>query len=372
MLAAPGMEKPPIFQPMGYEEALHKSSGERTWLLVDATAAWCPPCKQMDKTTWRDPAVAAWLAGRGLAIQVDVDADEPLARRLEIRAMPTVIAYKDGVERDRVTGFMNGAGLVAWLEGLERGETAVDQLRRSVVDPERDMGGRLDVAQALLRARRFDEATDEMVWLWNNIARVEPGMEGVRVSFMAGDIEELVGQHEPARTRFAEIRERTGALADAGASGSAQARFDWMVLNEILADTERTVDWFDTVKGNPRYAALLEQMAHRLIPLLTERHRLADIGRLYADPVAHLVRSHQMTKPPQSLTAATGGAPSEMLDKIQGLLARRFREDSVLLVAALRAAGRVSEGAAVEREALRLDGSAEMQAAMRNGRATTN
>jgi hypothetical protein len=229
------------------------------------------------------------------------------------------------------------------------------------------MGGRLDVAQALLRARRFDEATEEMVWLWNNIARVEPGMEGVRVSFMAGDIEELVGQHAAARTRFTDIRQRTAALAEAGASAAGEARLDWMVLNEILGDNARTLDWFDAVKADARYAALLEQVAHRLIPLLTERQRLADIGRLYADPVAHLVRNHQITKPPESLAAATGGVPSEMLDKIQGMLARRFREDSALLVASLRAAGRPGEASAVENEARRLDSSAEMQAALRQG-----
>jgi hypothetical protein len=126
------------------------------------------------------------------------------------------------------------------------------------------------------------------------------------------------------------------------------------------------------VKGDPGYAPLLEQMAHRLVPLLVERQRLADIGRLHADPVAHLVHSHQITKPPESLAAATGGPPSEMLDKIQGMLARRFREDSALLVAGLRAAGRLVEAAAVEREAQRLDDSAEMQAALRNGRGESN
>jgi thiol-disulfide isomerase/thioredoxin len=363
------MEKPPIFESLELAEAMQRAAAAGRWLLVDATAAWCPPCKQMDRNTWRDGAVVAWVDGHALAVQVDVDVEEELAAKLEIRSMPTVIAFRDGTEQDRISGYRSPAGLLAWLQGLERGETALDQLRRAVADPERDMHGRLNVAQALLRGGRYDEATDELAWLWGNIARVEPGMDGVRVSFMAGDIEQLVGEHPPARDRFTEIRDRTTALADAGAAAALQARLDWMVLNEILGDPDRTAHWFDGVKDDPEYAPLLEQVAHRLIPLLRARDRLEDIGRLYKDPVAHLVRNHQMTQPPSGVAAGPEvpeGVPADVLDKIRGMLAQRFREDAALLLASLRAAGRDTDASAVEREALRLDTSAEMVTALRD------
>ena len=53
----------------------------------------------MDKITWRDADVARWFDDHALAVQVDVDAEADLARKLEIRAMPTVIAFKDAVRR---------------------------------------------------------------------------------------------------------------------------------------------------------------------------------------------------------------------------------------------------------------------------------
>src|SRR5882672_5813919 len=98
-----------------------------------------------------------------------------------------------------------------------------------------EMSRRLDAAEDLSKAGRHDEATAEFVWLWENIDRVEPGMEGVRVSFMAKNIRELVDKHEAARVRFAAIRDRAASLADIDLT-TARLRFDWIVLNEILSE----------------------------------------------------------------------------------------------------------------------------------------
>ncbi|HEV8167296.1 MAG TPA: thioredoxin family protein, partial [Actinomycetota bacterium] len=279
------LEKPPLFAAEGLAAAGARALEAGRWLIVDATARWCQPCKLMDRTTWRDPGVEAWIAGHAVAIQVDVDADEAIARELAIGAMPTVIAIREGKEQDRVVGYRTAAALLEWLSGLERGESSIDQLRRSIPDPDRDMQGRLRVAQALLHARRLDEAASEYVWLWHNIARVEPGMLGVRVSFMAGAIATLVEQHDGARAQFTALRD--GAEAQAGRDrADRDARFDWLVLNEVLGDDERTVAWFDAVKHDPSQADVVEHAAHRLVPKLEERERWADIGRIYRDPLA--------------------------------------------------------------------------------------
>jgi len=342
--AAP--EKPPLFAAEGLAAAGARALAAGRWLILDATARWCQPCKLMDRTTWRDPGVEAWIAAHAVAIQVDVDAEEDAARELAIGAMPTVIAFRDGKEQDRVVGYRTAAALLQWLAGLERGESSIDQLRRSVPDPERDMQGRLRLAQALLHARRLDEAAGEYVWLWHNIARVEPGMRGVRVSFMASAIATLVDQHAGARAQFTAIRD--GAEAQAGRDGADRdARYDWLVLNEVLGDDERTVAWFDAVKVDAVQADVVEQVAHRLVPKLQQRERWADIGRIYRDPLAELRSAHELIDP-------EGVAP-EMVEQIRGFMTESFRKKAALLVTSLRAAGRNEEAAAVETEALRLD-----------------
>jgi thiol-disulfide isomerase/thioredoxin len=348
--------RPPGFRSESFAEAKKDAEATGVWLIVDAAAEWCAPCKQMDAGTWRDTGVVRWLEDHAIAVQVDVDAESELAKQLEIRSMPTIIAFKGGEEKDRIVGYRDPKGLLVWLEGLARGETDLDQVRKSVVDPTSDMRGRLALARTLLRTGRREEATEELVWLWQNIARVEPAMSGVRVSYLARDIKTLIQSHAPARARFLQIREELDDLLNAGATAS---RFDWIVLNEMLGAQEQTLAWFDAVKNDPGSAGTIDHCAHRLIDLLVERERWVDIGRLYRDPVAVLTRDHGMTTPPMGASV-----PTEMLASLREMMARRFRQRAALLLRCLRAAGRGTEAEALEAEALRLDSTHEMMKAL--------
>jgi thiol-disulfide isomerase/thioredoxin len=350
------MEKPSVFQPGSFAEAMARAKETGRWLVVDATAEWCGPCKQMDKVTWRDDGVVSWIGEHGAAIQVDVDAEQAVAKQLEIRAMPTVIAFKDGEEKDRVVGFRDPKGLLGWLRGLERGETDLDRVRQEVAASGGDMQQRLRFAQTLLQSGRRDEATDELVWLWDNIAQVEPSMTGVRLSFMARDIETLAAVHPPARERFARIRDELETSPDKRLD--ANARLDWVVLNGTLGDDDRTVAWHDAVKDDAAAAPALERCSLHLIELLQKRGRWADIGRLHRDPVAELARHHRITELPAA------GLPEEMRAHLVEAMARHFQARAGLMVRSLRAAGRSADAEAVEREAARLDPSPEMQRAL--------
>jgi hypothetical protein len=238
-----------------------------------------------------------------------------------------------------------------------------------------EMSRRLDAAEELSKAGRHDEATTEFVWLWENIDRVEPSMEGVRVSFMANEIRALVDKHDAARARFASIRDQAASLADADLT-TARLRFDWIVLNEILSEPERTLAWFDGVKGDERYAFVLDRCAFRLLKLLQERGRFGDIGRLYKDPVRTLVKQHRARLPPPGITAEPGPDVSDtvrplmrqMLQMLLDQLPKEVIEDAALMIKCLLAAGRTAEADAVEREARRIDSSEEMRAALEKAR----
>src|SRR6185295_14207917 len=109
---------PPVFSDLSFDDALAKSKDQKKIFLVDATASWCQPCQHMDRTTWVDGNVIAAIGERAIAIQFDVDEHQELAKKLSVRAMPTVIAFKGGEEIDRITGVRAPAAFVAWLEGL--------------------------------------------------------------------------------------------------------------------------------------------------------------------------------------------------------------------------------------------------------------
>ena len=57
---------PPVFDQRPYAAARKAAQAGKKWFVVQATATWCLPCKQMDKTTWRDEAVVLWLRANAM------------------------------------------------------------------------------------------------------------------------------------------------------------------------------------------------------------------------------------------------------------------------------------------------------------------
>jgi thioredoxin 1 len=69
-------------------------------VLVDFTAAWCPPCRVMK------PVLADLAADRDdlRIVQLDVDADQRTAAEYGVLSMPTFILFRDGREVKRLIG----------------------------------------------------------------------------------------------------------------------------------------------------------------------------------------------------------------------------------------------------------------------------
>jgi hypothetical protein len=162
------------------------------------------------------------------------------------------------------------------------------------------------------------------------------------------------------------MRDASEAALQAGDAG--EARLDWMVLNEIVGQAERTLTWFDAIAVADLPDAFLAQCIPRLVPLLRRRGRWAEIGRLFRDPLAKLREDHATLVRANAASANQRGfrgmSPQDLMNDL-------FREQTHILVRSLRAAGRSDEAAAIAREALALDDSPEMHDAVAASAATT-
>ncbi len=82
-------------------------------VLVDFVARWCAPCRAMAPIIER---LAADNAGRLKVVTVDTDESPRIAQRYGVRAVPTVLVFRNG---DKTTGHLGTATKEKLLSLLE-------------------------------------------------------------------------------------------------------------------------------------------------------------------------------------------------------------------------------------------------------------
>lgn len=107
-----------LFTDLSYADARSKANEEGKLFVVKATAVWCGPCKLMEKTTWVDENVVAFVNDNVIAYSLDVDKEPAIKQQLGIRAMPTIVVFEDGEEKARVIGYQDAENMLAWLQSL--------------------------------------------------------------------------------------------------------------------------------------------------------------------------------------------------------------------------------------------------------------
>ena len=84
-------------------------------VLVDFWAEWCGPCKMIAPIL---DEIAKEKAGAVKVGKVNVDENQSLSFKFNIRAIPTMLFFKNGQVRDQVTGMASKKDLIGRLEAL--------------------------------------------------------------------------------------------------------------------------------------------------------------------------------------------------------------------------------------------------------------
>jgi thiol:disulfide interchange protein DsbD len=101
------------------EAATAQAKASRKPVLVDVYAEWCAECKKLDRDTWPDPQVSAWIRANAVAVRIDTyQVRKDLVPRLKILSYPSVILLDgDGRELRRLIGFQDPAEMLKFLKG---------------------------------------------------------------------------------------------------------------------------------------------------------------------------------------------------------------------------------------------------------------
>ena len=84
-------------------------------MIVDFWAEWCGPCKMIAPLL---DEIAREKAGSVKVAKVNVDQSQSLSFKYNIRAIPSLLFFKNGQLRDQVTGMTSKKDLLNRLEAL--------------------------------------------------------------------------------------------------------------------------------------------------------------------------------------------------------------------------------------------------------------
>lgn len=87
-------------------------NGDRP-VLVDFHATWCGPCQTLAPIL---KEVSAEVNGRAKILKIDVDKNQQLASRYQVRGVPTLILFKNGKQVWRQSGVVQKNQLLKLID----------------------------------------------------------------------------------------------------------------------------------------------------------------------------------------------------------------------------------------------------------------
>jgi len=82
-------------------------------VLVDFWAQWCGPCRMLAPIV---ESLAKQYAGNAQVVKLNVDDNPSAVQRYRIQAIPTLVLFQNGEEKDRMIGVTTKAAIARTID----------------------------------------------------------------------------------------------------------------------------------------------------------------------------------------------------------------------------------------------------------------
>jgi len=233
-----------LFVNLPFESACKMADEGHKIVFIDFFTTWCGPCKLLDRTTWKDDKVRAWLTERAVSLKIDAERDRPLSGRYGVNVYPTLLFVRpDGVEIGRLRGYRDAESFLRDAEALLANKVSSEPTSAEQLNPMQ----RMQQGDRLAQQGKYDQALQEYLWCFDEGLTYNPAFVGVRISFLLASIARLGVQHPAALAALEQRRDAAEKKLRAG-RGSFQCAADLQAINRVLNQPERTLALYDELK----------------------------------------------------------------------------------------------------------------------------